>query len=489
MPIATSVKGLREERAALVKHARSNILEKAEAEGRDLNAEEQQKWTEIMGGRDPQGKEVRGQVDVLKDRIDRLEALDTKDRELAALVGDPRVGRDPIDPRDLRIANAGGDGAALFANPRTHALALQAWAGFGRNGSINDQQAQACKALGINPSASELIINLDNQNYLNDVQATILGNGDKFRQSALAALGLPKFGATAAAPLSGISGPGGGYLFPETFVRNLEVNMLAYGGILQAAEIMRTETGERMGWPTVDDTAQKGLRLNENAQVPNTTTNPTFGKDFWDAYDYSSDVILVPYRLLRDQVVDLPGVLGELLGIRLGRKIALDCTTGNGANAPKGIVTCASTGVTSASATAIAFDDIISLIYSVDPAYRANGRFMFHDQVLAAVRKLKDGVGRYLWDPSTQSGAPDRLWGYPYTVSMEMASTIAANNVVMLFGQLFKYKVRQVAQIRLYRLQERYRDSDQDGFLAFIAADGNLLTAGTTPVKSYVMHS
>jgi hypothetical protein len=41
--------------------------------------------------------------------------------------------------------------------------------------------------------------------------------------------------------------------------------------------------------------------------------------------------------------------------------------------------------------------------------------------------------------------------------------------------------------MRMYRLEERYRDTDQDGFVAFIREDGNLLTAGTAPVK-YLSH-
>jgi HK97 family phage major capsid protein len=59
----------------------------------------------------------------------------------------------------------------------------------------------------------------------------------------------------------------------------------------------------------------------------------------------------------------------------------------------------------------------------------------------------------------------------------------------MLFGNLKKYKVRQVREIRMYRLQERYRDNDQDGFVAFGRQDGNLLDAGTAPVKKLTQHS
>jgi HK97 family phage major capsid protein len=220
-----------------------------------------------------------------------------------------------------------------------------------------------------------------------------------------------------------------------------------------------------------------------------TTPDPTFGQVYWDAYDYTSDAVLVPYRLMQDSVFDIGTILGGMLGERLGRKVCQDDTTGSGANQPKGIVTAATLGVTTAGATAITFDEVLDLIFSVDPSHRANGRFMFHDLVLSTLRKLKDGQGKYLWEPSTQSGIPDRLWGYPYTINMEMSSTVAATDKTMLFGDLRKYKVRQVADVRFYRLTERYRDNDQDGFVAFSRQDGNLLTAGTAPVKYLQQHA
>jgi hypothetical protein len=64
-----------------------------------------------------------------------------------------------------------------------------------------------------------------------------------------------------------------------------------------------------------------------------------------------------------------------------------------------------------------------------------------------------------------------------------MDSTVASGKKSLLFGQLSRYKIRSVGEMRMYRLEERYRDTDQDGFVAFIREDGNLLTAGTAPVK------
>ena len=75
---------------------------------------------------------------------------------------------------------------------------------------------------------------------------------------------------------------------------------------------------------------------------------------------------------------------------------------------------------------------------------------------------------------------------YPYFINQEMQSSLATGTKTLLFGQLSKYKVRMVNEIRMYQLVERHRENDQDAFLAFVRADGNLLSAGTVPVKHLI---
>ena len=91
--------------------------------------------------------------------------------------------------------------------------------------------------------------------------------------------------------------------------------------------------------------------------------------------------------------------------------------------------------------------------------------------------KLKDGIGQYLWQAGLQANQPDKLLGEPLTVNQDMDSTIASGKKTLLYGKLDQFKIRRVRGLRLYRLEERYRDNDQDAFLAFIREDANLLTA------------
>jgi HK97 family phage major capsid protein len=208
----------------------------------------------------------------------------------------------------------------------------------------------------------------------------------------------------------------------------------------------------------------------------------------WGAYKYTSDTILVPFELLEDTPFNLPQILGEMMGERIGRITNRRFTTGTGSGQPQGLITAAATGVTAAATNAITEQNLVQLVHSVDPAYRGGAGFMMHDNTVLAVRLLRDSNGQPVWQSVYNSGVPDMLLGYPITVNQHMAHVSSgAASKVMAFGQLSKYKIRRVNQIRMYRLEERYREKDQDGFVAFVREDGGLLDAGTDPVKLLVL--
>jgi HK97 family phage major capsid protein len=71
----------------------------------------------------------------------------------------------------------------------------------------------------------------------------------------------------------------------------------------------------------------------------------------------------------------------------------------------------------------------------------------------------------------------------PVFVNNDMDSAVTTGKKAVLFGDLSKYKIRRAGGLRFYRMDERYRDTDQTGFVAFTRLDGGLLNAGTNPVK------
>ena len=267
-------------------------------------------------------------------------------------------------------------------------------------------------------------------------------------------------------------GTAGGYTIPPGFLVRITETLKAFGGILNVAEVINTDSGNPLQWPSFDGTAQVGQILTENTQE--TALDLAFGTKSLGAYTYSSRIVQASLQLMQDGAFDLDGFVARQIGIRIGRAVAGHLATGTGTGQPLGLFTNATVGATVASGatTSISFDSLIDLVHSVDPAYRANGcRFVLNDSTLKAIRKLKDNQQRPLWEPSVQAGVPDLLYGYEYTVDQGVP-VMAANAKSIGFGNVREaYVVRQVSGGQLLRLAERYADFLQVGYLGFLRLD------------------
>jgi len=288
--------------------------------------------------------------------------------------------------------------------------------------------------------------------------------------------------------LSAITGSAGGFTVPTGFLAQIDQAMKDYSGVLQSrAQVITTDAGNDLPWPTVNDTANEGEQVDENTAVGG--QDVAFGQITAKAYLFSSKLVLVPLTLMQDTGIDLEGLLASLLAERLGRIANRRLTSGTGANQPQGVVTGSTLGVTAAGASAITYDETIDLQHSIDPAYRADAEYMFHDDALKLFRKLKDSDGRPIWMPAANAamanGAPGLLNNSPYRINMHMDSPATGKKSV-LYGDFSKYKVRRVKSITLVRLAERYAEKMQIGFFAFMRLDGRLSNAGTNPIKHLV---
>lgn len=274
------------------------------------------------------------------------------------------------------------------------------------------------------------------------------------------------------------TGSAGGYTVPEGFWNKITEAKAAYGGVASVANIITTDTGADLPWMTNDDTANKGAILAEGVAI--SEQDVSFGTKSLGAYLYTSKLVRVSYQLLQDSSIDIESFLARKFGERLARIHNDHYTTGTGTAQPDGIVTGATTGKTTAGATAITFAEIIDLIHSVDPAYRQGPGvgFMFSDGVLAYLRKVKDdsggvGVGRPLWEPSVQVGQPNTIHGYPYVINQSMQGSVASGTTTALFGDFNAgYVIRRVRGVQTVRLDERYAEYLQVGFFAFDREDG-----------------
>lgn len=279
----------------------------------------------------------------------------------------------------------------------------------------------------------------------------------------------------------------GGYTVPTELMNILVKSMAAFGPMYgDVATVITTTGGGAITMPTVNDTAvTAGAHTEGTTLTDDGGKDVTFGVKTLNAYAYDTEWLRVSKELADDSIFAMEALLGDLLGERLGRIANLQLTTGTGSSAPNGIVTASTAGKTAAAVAAITGDEIIDLVHSVDPAYRTGPGvgFMLNDSTLAAIRKLKDGDGNYLWQMgNVQLGVPQSLLGYSVTVNQAMDSLAAAKKV-MLFGDFKKYYVRKVGAPLIGALQ------DKDfwpgfGVAGYIRFDGEL--SDTAAVKHLI---
>lgn len=406
--------------------------------------------------------EIDRKIEVAKRAAD-LAAKQVENREERKEQHEQRAGRENVIPQ-----------RSFEEREEREGLALRGWLANQMDADVKPEWREAAEELGMDLNARQLGFDLRRdsnpiQRASSDNEIRTIANARENRAQ------------------SATVGALGGYLVPPaSMAAAFEVAMLFYGGMMDVAEVIRTDSGVPFEWPGVNDTGNSGRQIGENAAV--TVTDFVPSKDTWGAYKFTSDEVKVPYELLEDSAFDIPSIVGSMLGERIGRILNTKFTTGTGTATPYGIVNAATAGVTTASATAIKYDEVIDLIYSIDRAYRnASCSFMCNDDIVKYLRKLKDGTGNYLWTKATGPGEPDMIDQYPLVINNDMtgdtSGALVTATTTLLFGQLNKYKIRMVRGVRSYRLTERHRESDQDAFVSFVRADGGLLNAGGNPVK------
>ena len=273
----------------------------------------------------------------------------------------------------------------------------------------------------------------------------------------------------------------GGFTVPTELASFIDKAMAASGPMYDSNlfTVLNTTGGNTFNIPTVDDTAVTPVAHTEGTQpTDDGGKDVTFGQKQLGAFAFDTEWVRWSYELANDSILNVEALLGELLGERLGRIANSKLTTGSGSSDVEGIVTNSGLGKTAAATAAITADEIIDLIHSVDPQYRASAStaIMMNDSTLAAVRKLKDGNGNYLWQMGNyQAGVPQNLLGYNVVVNQAMDSLATAKKV-MLFGDMSKYYVRKVGGPSLFVARERF--APDYGILGYARFDGVLANTG-----------
>lgn len=435
--IATSsIIDLRQDRARLWEEAKS-IHRLALMEKRDLTAEEQEQWDRL-----------NGKVEALKRRIDREERIAALEEEMDEPIdSQPPAARrsQPEQPERQDRGQFEYDEHASLPASEEYNKAFRAYLRFGMNGVRPEQRA-------------------------------ILQ---------------PHFSISEERALGTTSAAVGGALVPQEFYNRLLEALKQYGGMRKARTTqITTSSGATMPIPTVDDTGNTGAILAEN--TADTEQDIAFAAVNLGAYMYTSKLVRVSLQLLQDSAFPMDSWLPRKLGERIGRATNAHFTTGTGTGQPRGILAAtggAPNGALGAtgSTTSVTYTKLVELEHSVDPSYRDMAQWMFHDTTLRALKSIVDLEGRPLWLPGLAVAAPDTILGYSYVVNQNVP-VMAANAKSILFGDFSYYYIRDVMDLRILRLEERYAEYLQVGFLAFMRSDGVFANPAAADAQAPIKH-
>lgn len=264
----------------------------------------------------------------------------------------------------------------------------------------------------------------------------------------------------------------GGYLVPDEFERTLVEALEEENIFRKLANVITTASGDRK----IPVVASKGSASWIDEEGAISESDDSFGQVSIGAYKLGT-MIKVSEELLNDSVFPLEPYISREFARRIGSKEEEAFFIGDGSGKPTGILAAtggAQIGVTTAGAAAITLDEVLDLFYSLKAPYRNKSVFIMNDSTVKAIRKLKDGQGQYLWQPSIQAGTPDTILNRPlYTSSYVPA--IAAGAKTIAFGDFSYYWVADRQGRVFRRLNELFAVTGQVGFVATQRVDGKLI--------------
>jgi HK97 family phage major capsid protein len=277
---------------------------------------------------------------------------------------------------------------------------------------------------------------------------------------------------------------GTGIVGDRPFYNQLVTTLKTWAGVRQAgATVLPTSDGNPLTVPTGDDSANTGQIVGEGA-TDNTNADPAIGNVTLGAHRFDSKWVKVSLEMLRDSAFPIEQYIQNIAGERIGRAFNRFSTIGTGVGQPKGFITAAGTGKVAALVNALTYEELLDLIHAVDAGYRNSPgfRLQFHDTTLAAIRKLKDGNGSYIWAAGA-AGAPNQILGTGYVTNNDMPTLAdGVNKAVVAAGDFSRYFVRDVTGVEVVRANELFIGDGLVGFRIFSRHDGNLTDANAVKV-------
>lgn len=254
--------------------------------------------------------------------------------------------------------------------------------------------------------------------------------------------------------------PEGGYLSPVEWDRTITDKLKLVSPMRQIASVQTISTGGFSKLYNLRGTASGWV--GEKAGRPETNT-PTFGSmTFTPGEIYANPA--GTQQMLDDALIDLESWLAGEVQTEFAYQEGLAFIAGDGTNKPAGFLTFATGGAnaaknplgaiqvkTAAAVAAVTSDELLELIYLLPSVLTAGARWVMNRTTEGAIRKLKDGQGNYLWQPTFVAGQPATIAGYAVT-EMPGMPDMATGAMPIAFGDFGRgYLIVDRAGVRVLR--------------------------------------
>jgi HK97 family phage major capsid protein len=227
--------------------------------------------------------------------------------------------------------------------------------------------------------------------------------------------------------------PDGGYTVTPVMSNRIIQRQYEMDPIRSLAAVESITTGS-IQW--LVDYDQAGFEWEGETDLPSDTTTPTFNQKKINVHIMATRPKATQV-LLEDSGINVETWLGNHVGRRFSRGEAAAFITGNGVNQPRGFLTYdnyTTAGVDEwgrveriamGAAAALTADGFSNVKYSMIEELMDRGTWLMNRTTVREAMQLKDGEGRYIWQPGLQAGQRATILGLPLRMSTTMPAISA----------------------------------------------------------------
>ena len=215
----------------------------------------------------------------------------------------------------------------------------------------------------------------------------------------------------------------------------------------------------------VKDTEDFSSFVPEQGEIPLYENIDNFTRHRLNTYKLAT-FTKVDEDFVRDATFNFEDYLIGRISRTVGRTETNAFINGTGVDMPTGILNVTGGAEIGVSTSALSYDDVIKLFFSVKAEYRENAVWLMSDETTLKLRTLKDSDGNYLWNHST-----DTILGKNVITTEFMAD----EGKIIAFGDFSYYWVVSKMPLTVRTLKEKFVLQDQIGYLAIEFLDGKLI--------------